>query len=70
MTKEEAINQIHEVFRNYYPCDGDKAADEVIKVLSEPSEDAISRKTVLDLLGDEMPMFKVMQAIIRNLPSV
>ena len=67
MTKEEAIKSIHDVYRNYLPFDGDKKADEVIKALTE---NAINRQTVLDLLDEDTPVFKLLRVIVKNLPPV
>ena len=67
MTKEKAIEIIHEACREYFPFDGDKKADEVIKALTE---DAIDRQTVLDLLDDDTPVFKLLRVIVKNLPPV
>lgn len=35
MTREKARKEIHSVFLNYLPFDGDKEADEVIKALEQ-----------------------------------
>jgi len=43
MTIEEAENKIRMAFSDYFPFDGDKEADEVIRVL----EDAYSRQAAL-----------------------